>query len=205
MFIMRAARELVGIAGASWTLAAALAVAADAQADGGRSAKLAFDRTSFGAARAYSAAEPAAPDGVSLPANVLAAKSYQSLLESMLTRSATFRRQCNRIANTAHLTVTIQTTTAPWPYGVRARTHMLRSGTSLSATIELTPLQDQVELIAHEIEHVIEQLDGVDLKSRAAVAGSGVRPGVSDDLAFETTRAVQVGRKVAEEVRKAAR
>ena len=54
------------------------------------------------------------------------------------------------------------------------------------------------ELIAHEIEHIIEQLDGVDLraKSRLRAAGSG---DVADIEAYETTRAIVTGQRVARE------
>lgn len=62
-------------------------------------------------------------------------------------------------------------------------------------------LDDQVELIAHEIEHVIEQLDGVDLRVRATLPASGVRSRDHGDE-FETTRAIRVGRMVAAEVRR---
>jgi len=51
------------------------------------------------------------------------------------------------------------------------------------------------ELIAHEIEHIVEQLDGVDLEAQAgngAVWSSGHRT-------FETRRAIEVGRRVARE------
>jgi len=59
-------------------------------------------------------------------------------------------------------------------------------------------------LIAHEIEHVIERLDGVDLRARAALPGTGVRLCDGGDDAFETIRARRAGLAVAEEVRRAA-
>jgi hypothetical protein len=56
-----------------------------------------------------------------------------------------------------------------------------------------------MELLAHELEHIIEQLDGIDLAAKAAVARSGVRECV--DGSFETSRAVRVGTLVALEAR----
>ncbi len=53
------------------------------------------------------------------------------------------------------------------------------------------------ELVAHEIEHILEQLDGVDLKTQA---GSGA-VWKSDDGAFETRRAIEAGKRVAREIR----
>jgi hypothetical protein len=75
----------------------------------------------------------------------------------------------------------------------------------MEVEIYLSRLDDPVELIAHELEHVIEQLDHVDLPSRAALPGTGVRRTVSPDGAFETTRASQTGLRVAQEVRDATR
>jgi hypothetical protein len=56
-----------------------------------------------------------------------------------------------------------------------------------------------VELVAHELEHVIEQLDRIDLPSKAALPDSGVHS-LAGNM-FETTRATRVGLKVAQEVR----
>jgi hypothetical protein len=202
---MRGARQLAAIVGCSFAVVAALTVPVVAQADRGVGSRMVVERTSFGAARAYVAAELVTSERLSLPPNLLAAQLYRPLLESMLRGSRTFRRQCLRIANTPHLTVTLEPRSHPWPSSFRARTVISKRGTAVSATIQLASLHDQVELIAHEIEHVIEQLDGVDLRSKAALARSGVRAGVGDGSAFETTRAVQVGLRVTEEVRQAER
>jgi hypothetical protein len=56
-----------------------------------------------------------------------------------------------------------------------------------------------VEYLAHEIEHVLEFLDEVDL---AAAAAQGIH-GVTESgrsAAFETSRAIAIGRLVAGEV-----
>ena len=51
------------------------------------------------------------------------------------------------------------------PSSYRARAAMKRqNGALVSVTIHLTRFEDPIELIAHEIEHVIEQLEGVDLE-----------------------------------------
>ena len=65
--------------------------------------------------------------------------------------------------------------------------------------MEINPLGDFTELLAHELEHVIEQLDGIDLAAKAAVANSGVRS--CTDGTFETSRAVRIGTVVALEAR----
>ena len=73
---------------------------------------------------------------------------------------------------------------------------------ALIAIVRLRPLDNDVELIAHEIEHIIEQLDGVDLGARALVPASGVHALEADPRSFETLRATRTGLKVAEEFRR---
>ena len=132
-----------------------------------------------------------------LPRNLSFHRLMRSTLESMIRKSATFRRQCQRLANTVNLRVRVQIETVN---GARARTVMGTTADGLIvATANIKLLEDVAELIAHEIEHVIEYLDGVDLAARASLAGTGVRRDVNG--AFETARAVHVGRAVAREVR----
>jgi hypothetical protein len=57
------------------------------------------------------------------------------------------------------------------------------------------------ELIAHELEHVIEQLDGVDLAAKADTDSSSVKRGDTPEPAYETVRATRMGLAVAAEVR----
>jgi hypothetical protein len=64
--------------------------------------------------------------------------------------------------------------------------------------------RDREEIIAHEFEHIIEQLDGVDLPSLARQATAGVRLTPDADR-YETDRAVAVGRQVSQEIRTAGR
>ena len=66
----------------------------------------------------------------------------------------------------------------------------------LTADIEILSVLDLTELIAHEFEHVLEQLDGVDLQ---ALAHTGDARQLADG-AFETARAVTAGQRVAGEV-----
>jgi hypothetical protein len=72
------------------------------------------------------------------------------------------------------------------------------------AHVQLGQSADPEELIAHEFEHIIEQLDGVDLPSLARRATAGVR--LTQDVdRFETERAVAMGRQVTHEIRTARR
>jgi len=159
-----------------------------------------LDRTSVTSVREYVAAE-AVPRQLSLPANVTISPVYRPLLENMLRQSATFRRQCVRIAGEPRLTVELKIATPPWRSDIRAKTQISRKPSGhLHALIEIYPLNDNVELIAHEIEHVIEQLDDVDLAAQARLPDTGVHSVSADSHVYETARALRVGLKVTEEV-----
>ena len=58
-----------------------------------------------------------------------------------------------------------------------------------------------IELIAHEIEHVIEQIERVDLAGGARMAETGIDSVSLNGMAFETARAARAGITVAREVR----
>lgn len=127
--------------------------------------------------------------------------SLRGIVADMCQRSSTFRRQVARLADADGLTITVrlgalQTTTA-W----RAQTTMAKVGgvvTSADVQVPAGHARLVAELIAHEFEHVLEQLDGVVLKRW--VGQSGVhRVGAHDTGPIETERANQVGRLVAGE------
>jgi hypothetical protein len=66
--------------------------------------------------------------------------------------------------------------------------------------VHLPPSSDHAELIAHELEHIIEQIEGIDLRSMARVRNSGVYQ--MELAAFETDRAQEAGRTVRTETRR---
>src|SRR5262245_31093590 len=105
------------------------------------------------------------PAGVAVPSNLIASAVFQSAMERMWQLSPTVRRQCRRLSAAPQLHVNfLLEDQARQPSSYHARAAMKRqSGALVSVDIHLTRLRDPVELIAHEIEHVIEQLDGIDL------------------------------------------
>jgi hypothetical protein len=155
--------------------------------------------TAAGAAQVYRAAEPSLTSGVMLPSNLTVSGPFRALVEAMLRSSPTFRRQCLRIGSAADLHVTIRSGLHN-PNGPRARTRLtVAPGGHRRAIVEVLVPRDHAELIAHELEHIIEQLDGIDLAGRALRHSTGVRRLL--DGPFETTRAVRAGEAVAEEMR----
>jgi Tol biopolymer transport system component len=140
--------------------------------------------------------------GASLPSNLTASPVFRPALERMWLSSATFRRQCGRLSTARQLRVTLlMEELARHPSSYAARAAMKRQGGALvSVNIHLAGFADPIELIAHEIEHVLEQLEGVDLGAQAGTGNVWKR----EDGAFETRRAIEVGRRVAREVNAAA-
>jgi hypothetical protein len=130
------------------------------------------------------------------PPNLVIPSSYRSLVQAMWDRSPTFRRQCDRIAAVPRLTVTVTLHAQAAP-SIRGVTTIRRSEELLEAQIDLRHFASVVEMLAHELEHVVEQLDGVDIEARARHARADV---TRTHLGFETERAIEVGRQVAREV-----
>ena len=142
---------------------------------------------------------------VALPENLHADGVMRQLLEAMLERSPTFRRQCQRVGNDLRLTVHLNAIGALWTRGARALSDIVRGPRAMKVEIYLARAGDPVEMIAHELEHVIEQLDEVNLSARAQHPDSGVRRTLASEATFETRRASETGLKVAREVRESLR
>jgi len=158
----------------------------------------------FNAARVYVDREADAVSAAAeIPANIQLSQNYQSIVKAMLRRSATFRRQCSRIGRYDWLIVTVGPEFSPKSTGATTLIRRDPRG-GLDATVRLTGQGDVVELIAHEFEHILEQLDEVDLAAMASRIDTGVRA-ASDTGHFETERAIAAGRIVAREVANARR
>lgn len=136
--------------------------------------------------------------------NLDTSDSLRKVIESMLQASPTFRRQCARLAAESRLTIEVALVAVEPSRTSRATTQFaVGVGGLLVARIMIGPAGPVDELLAHEFEHVLEQLDGVDLESLARRQATGVS--VVDGSRFETVRAATVGRQVAEEIRNARR
>ena len=142
-----------------------------------------------------------APAPIALPRNMNPSPELEQKMLGMLRISPTFRRQCTRLGQTAGLTITIRRAIPAGP-GTLASTEILNVHEGrVYATVHLGPSADDGELLAHEFEHIIEQLDGVDLAAMARRRDTGVRL-IGETGFFETDRARTVGRQVAEELRR---
>ncbi|MEO5820455.1 MAG: hypothetical protein ABIT71_08100 [Vicinamibacteraceae bacterium] len=137
-----------------------------------------------------------------LAAGLRIAPVLRPVVAGMCQRAPTFRRQVVRLARQPGLEVTVATGAFESRGRARARTAMTRvDGQLRSARVEV-PGGDPAllaELVAHEFEHILEQLDDVDLASWAGRSGVYRVGGSDQEGPFETERARQVGRLVAGE------
>ena len=126
----------------------------------------------------------------------------RSTLEAMLRRSPVFRRQCLRLAHARQVRIVLRNAQTPNYADGAAPRALSRISVAVDggifAAVELRTIRDLPELIAHEIEHVLEQLDGIDLRASAGRSDTGVR--LCADGSYETTRAVRIGEAVARQM-----
>jgi hypothetical protein len=132
-----------------------------------------------------------------LPSSVRLEPGLEPVVRWALTHSPTLRQQCRTILAEPALRASIRVRARVPGDEVRAKA-MFRAapGGGTIAEIELGSSSDLVELLGHELEHLIERLDAVDLPAL-------VREGEARQLeggAFETKRAIAAGQRVSGEV-----
>ena len=150
----------------------------------------------------FSAASPA-QEGArpQPPPNIRVAEVLEDVFYDLLSASPTFIAQCERIANARYVHVTVNPVMASSTTSRgTARTTMRRfsSGALLASVHIPVPLTaiEYAELFGHEFEHIIEQVDRVNLEALTLVRGGATR---LSDGAYETTRARRVGQAIAGE------
>ena len=89
----------------------------------------------------------------------------QPIVADVCRRSPTFRRQVARLSDVDGLTVTVHRLMLPQPATAlwRAQTLITRVGGQVRSADVQVPSGDarmMAELLAHEFEHILEQLDG---------------------------------------------
>ena len=113
---------------------------------------------------------------------------------TLLQQSSTFRQQCERIAATLVLRVQVRIVRSMAT--CRAETVIRRYDTgALRAEVMLSFGDDYVELLAHELEHVLEQVEQVSLARQLSTGEAWMTPAG----AFETARAQEAGSRVRRE------
>jgi hypothetical protein len=134
------------------------------------------------------------------PVRVQLSEDLRRVAAATVERSPTFRSQLDRLGRAAGLVVTARFDPTIDQRSYRARTviHRLRTG-ELLATVSIDPRGRVVEWLAHEFEHILEQVEGLHLPSLARRTTAIWRTGNGE--MFETDRAIRAGRRVVEETR----
>ena len=147
-------------------------------------------------AGAESMVTPVAP----MPVSIQLSMDLLARVEAMRQQSPTFRQQFERILGASRLVLTGRI-----DYGLssqqafRARSTIRRYDSGLLVvSVDIGPGTNQTEWIAHEFEHVLEQLEGLDLAARADRHERGAW--YSGGGMIETTRATRTGRAVRDEM-----
>ena len=131
----------------------------------------------------------------SLPSNIDAGSLQPQMLQ-LLQWSPTFRQQCGRIAAARGLRVTVRVGTAVDPTA-QAQTVITRyDAGGIRAQVTLRFSEDYLMLLVHEFEHILEQVEGVDLLDEAASGRAWRTP----SGAWETRRAANAGRRARQEL-----
>jgi hypothetical protein len=152
----------------------------------------------IGAASSEAARQPGIAARLDVPSHIRLTPAFTEIVGTMLERSPTFRAQWETLVTSRRVRITVRLDLRSRPY--RAQSILSRHQYGLiTAAVELPAFGDHVELIAHEFEHIVEQLEGVELRRLAHDPSAGVQ-----DLhyAYETERAYKVGRQVALECRR---
>jgi len=144
-------------------------------------------------------AENAQRDCEQKPDNIEVARTLQPVFAQALTQSPTVQRQCQLIAAAPHVRIAVRLQVGRLPGGSRAEATISRyEAGALFAEIRLPVSVNLIEMLAHELEHVIEQMEGISLAQLADERQNGVAR--LADGAFETRRAQIAGRAAAHEV-----
>src|SRR5262245_39940265 len=119
---------------------------------------LSLDLIAAGPARLTAASD----ETFSITTNIHVSPDLQPRFKAMLAASPTFRSQCQRLSDQTDLYVRLIVDPRLTDGSIRARSVIsrLHSG-AVVAFVSIGASPDPAEWLAHEIEHVIEQLEGV--------------------------------------------
>jgi len=129
-------------------------------------------------------------------------KGMNYALHRMWARSPTFRQQCARLREADVLVLVRFVSRWQLPQIMAAKT-VFHHAESRESQLTLARVQivrgssDLVLLLGHELEHVMERLDHVDV---LAEARRGVTAHLVTPFSVETKRAIEMGRRIRAEV-----
>src|SRR5262245_62000830 len=133
-----------------------------------------------------------------LPSTVRVDPMLEPIVADLLARSAIVRRQCGIFERVSALRIDVRLV-QKMPAMTRARATARRFEFGLLSVVVEIPLGgNYAELLAHEFEHVVEQIERIDLSALARTGSEAASE--PDSGVFETTRARDAGLAAAAEV-----
>ncbi len=150
------------------------------------------------ASTSMAVADPAA----ALPPRFHVAADVRPVFAHLLSGSPTFRRQVDRLVE-AGVRVVVDIA-APWDLPRRTEavsTMVYDEGKVCFVRVRLRGGSDWKRSLPHELEHALEQVDGLNLARLAERHGSGVWK--TSGTTYETSRAVAAAEQVVAELRRA--
>jgi hypothetical protein len=152
-----------------------------------------------------SAADPSASLRADLPANIIIDTTLTDVAVEMLRDSQTFRSQCQRLGMVRLLQVRVSLDSEPRTHSreeCRAMTIIRRYQFGrIEADVRLRTAIDSSMLIAHELEHIREYVEGMNYS--VASVQDPTRVWISAQGHYETSRAIETGERVASEMSRA--
>ncbi len=136
-----------------------------------------------------------------LPHQIWVSNPLHDVVVDMWNRSPTFRRQCREVATHHAIQVQIRLDPNLVHDPIRnAFCDMVQYDTgALIARIRVSPYRLH-ELIAHEMEHVCERIEGVKVEQEARLGHAGFYVMGRIERHYESDRAARVGRQVEAEL-----
>ena len=137
---------------------------------------------------------------IGFPTNIVVQAELRAAVARLWEGSATFRAQCLKIGEHKRYRVAVVVEPSlSFNRNYRAQC-VLRAYTSgfVSARVMVLPGRTVEELIPHELEHVVEHIEGINVKQAAGKHGTGVYDAGQGQI--ETIRAMEAGRRARREV-----
>jgi hypothetical protein len=137
-----------------------------------------------------------------VPQNIQVDAGLADIVERVLQASLTFRNQCRRLGRLPHVRVRLILDLAGPGEGqsrCRAQCVMARYEFGhIDAAVRLWSVENAPELIAHELEHVLEYAEGTNYRMLSLRPATGVW--VTRNGHFESARAIDAGERVVKEI-----
>jgi hypothetical protein len=134
------------------------------------------------------------------PCRLVVKPTLLGVIEDGWRRSATLRQQCEALAE-ARAVVALEWGTMDSQSHALTQIRRDKEGVVV-ASVSIPPVRDAVELVAHELEHVLETIRGVNFAEESKKPNSGVWKAFGG---FETQAALEAGRRVRKELGEDAR